>query len=145
MQEIIKNLYQSKIDNPFGNSVQTAAYLLRRKAGNILFYSSKFIEEHFELINGCGGVVHQIVNHRDEASNFCDSVLNRFAAPLICHKEEEESISKKCNVGRTITEGHILEDIEAIHTPGHLSRKYMFLMAGKRGKHSFYQRYIVSS
>lgn len=127
MKKIVENIFQSKIDNPFGNSVQTAAYFLKRGEGNLIFYSSKFIEDDFDFISENGGVVNQIVNHRDEATAYCDLVLEKFDAPLICHEKEKSAILEKCNVGQTITEGSLFADIEAIHTPGHCPGSTCFL------------------
>src|SRR5690606_32681511 len=119
MKNIVTNLYQSKIDSPFGNSVKTTAYFLRRDQGNIIFYSSKFIKEHFAFIEAHGGLINQIVNHRDEATKYCDLVLDKFNAPLICHQNEKDAVLENCKVGQTIGEGVLFPDIEAIHTPGH--------------------------
>lgn len=127
MKIINDYILQSEIDFPFGNSVSTCAYLLKRKSGNILFYSSKFIENDFSQIHSLGGVDFQIVNHRDEATSYCDVVLNEFNAPLYCHIKEEEAILEKCKVGKLIEEGMIFPDIEAIHTPGHCSGSTCFL------------------
>ncbi|OUR96885.1 hypothetical protein A9Q84_11145 [Halobacteriovorax marinus] len=127
MKIINDYILQSEIDFPFGNSVSTCAYLLKRKIGNILFYSSKFIENDFSQIHSLGGIGVQIVNHRDEATSYCDLVLNEFKAPLYCHVKEEEAILKKCKVGKVIEEGMIFSDIEAVHTPGHCPGSTCFL------------------
>ena len=133
MKRITQQLYQSRIDHPFGDQVQTVAYLLVREEGNLLFYSSRFMEEEFDFIEGLGGISHQILNHRDEASPFCDVVFDQYGAPLICHQKEEKAVSEKCRVGKTITEGAVFHDLEAIHTPGHAPGSTCFLWKREEG------------
>ena len=105
MKKICENLYQSQFDFPFGKKegeplCRSAAYLLVSPFGNTLFYSSKYIEDHFDFIAQKGGLSFQMLNHRDEASPYSDKVLERFHAPLICHHLEEKTVSRLCKVGQ---------------------------------------------
>src|SRR6185312_11627105 len=74
MRQILEGLFQSDVEHPFNNAVCTAAYFAARAEGNILFYSSSFIERHFDFLEGMGGIATQYVSHRHEASEYCDKV-----------------------------------------------------------------------
>lgn len=121
MRRVIEGLYQSKFEFPFGpqGGCQSAAYLLVNSAGNTLFYSSSYIEDHFDFITQQGGVSFQMLNHRHEASPHSNKVLDKFNAPLICHHLEKEAVSEHCKVGQTIYGGEVFGNINVIHTPGH--------------------------
>jgi hypothetical protein len=59
------------------------------------------------------------VNHRDEASKYCDLVRSEFNAPLHCHEKEKEAISWCCKDIKTFSERHMFyPDFEVIPTPG---------------------------
>lgn len=138
MKKIEENLYQSKFDFPFGKTegepyCRSAAYLLLNPSGNTLFYSSKYIEDHFDFIIQQGGVSVQMLNHRDEASPYSDKVLDKFNAPLICHHLEKEAVAKQCKVGKTISGEEIFGNIKAIHTPGHCPGSTCFLVNQNNG------------
>lgn len=132
MEMVADGLFRSIIEKPFNNAVTTAAYFLVRPEGNILFYSSAFIEQHFDFMEKQGGVAHQLVNHRDEASGFCDLVAAKFQAPLQCHALEKDAILSKCSIGKTFeSRHHLFPDLEAIPTPGHCPGSTCFLYEGK--------------
>ena len=138
MKKIAENLYQSKFDVPFGKKegepyCQTAAYLLVNPSGNTLFYSSKYIEDHFAFISQQGGISFQMLNHRDEASPYSDKVLDKFNAPLICHHLEKEAVTKLSKVGKTISGEEIFGNIKTIHTPGHCPGSTCFFVTQKEG------------
>lgn len=135
MTQIVDGIFQSQVEHPFENAVCTAAYFALRKEGNILFYSSSKIEQNFDFLEKMGGVASQYVNHRDEASEYCDIVERRFGAPLHCHILESEAISNKCRIGHTFSERIIqAPDFEIIPTPGHCPGSTCFLLkvAGRR-------------
>lgn len=134
MKKISENLYQSKFDFPFGKKegkpyCRSAAYLLLHSSGNFLFYSSKYIEEHFDFISQKGGLSFQMLNHRHEASLYSDKVLEKFRAPLVCHHLEKEAVSKVCKTGRTVFGGEVFGDIKAVHTPGHCPGSVCFFVS----------------
>lgn len=106
-----------------------------RPESNLLFYSSSAIDKEFGFIAGNGGLLRQYVNHRDEASPFCDRVAERFQAPLSCHAEERVAIEKQCRVGGIFGRRTRLHpDLEAIPTPGHCPGSTCFLRDSPEGK-----------
>ncbi len=113
-------LHQLPCEHPFGNAVQTTAYLaIRPEGGNVLFYGSGHMADCLDGLEALGGVWRQLVNHRDEATPGADLVKERFGAPLWCHSLEREACAQVCHVGDTFEQGPLTDDIEAIHTPGH--------------------------
>lgn len=144
MKQIFQSLFQTQFENPFGNEVQTCAYLLKRKNGNFLIYSSSHIESAFSGIKKLGGVEKQFLNHRDEASEHCNKVFYQFGAPLICHELEREAIesgldwsnfTRKAKLGEVFSKRtQFAPDFEAIPTPGHCpgSTCYLWNMGDKK-------------
>lgn len=128
-------LYRTPAENPFGDAVQSRAYLLKRDAGNLLLYSSSQLKWHAGAIAALGGIREQYLNHRDEASAACDWVRTAFGAPLICHEKEREAVSRHCLVDRTFREERQLyADFRAVPTPGHCpgSTCYLWEHGGHR-------------
>lgn len=134
MIELLPDIFHTDSDRPFANEVETRAYLVTLATGNILFYSSSLIGREFDFIQSKGGILKQYLNHRDEASEYCDVVRRRFNAPLICHELERDAVSEHCEVSATFSERHhILPVLEAIPTPGHCpgSTCYLLQYGGK--------------
>ena len=138
MKKLTDNLYQSQFDFPFGKSKEgpfckSVAYLLTQEFGNILFYSSRYIEDNFDFIIEKGGLFVQLLNHRDEASSFSNKVMENFDAPLMCHHLEKEAVEKKCQVSKTLSGGEVFGNVTAIHTPGHMPGSVCFFSKQKMG------------
>lgn len=128
MNVIAENFYQSKIEHPFGNAVCTAAYFAPKSEGNILFYSSGLIEDHFSFIENKGGIAFQYLNHRDEAGPVCDKVEEKFKAPVVCHELERDAVTKQCRVGAVFAgRSSPFRGFEIIPTPGHCPGSTCFL------------------
>ena len=126
------------MDLPFGKEegkpyCRSAAYLLVNSFGNALFYSSRYIEEHFDFITQQGNVSFQLLNHRHEASPYCDTVADKFNAPLICHHLEKSAVSKESKVGKNISGEETFGNIQAIHTPGHCPGSTCFFVKQEGG------------
>ena len=121
MNDVIPNLYATGPGSlPFDASLEIRSFLLRREPGNLLVYRPVGIEEDAQAINGLGGIAHQYLNHRHEASPTSDFVVETFGAPLHVHEADAESVSEKSGVGETFSERHRLDDdFEIIPTPGH--------------------------
>ena len=120
MHELFDHIFYTDSDQPFGNDTETRAFLVIQQNGNLLFYSSSKIEQHFEFIREHNGLASQYLTHRDEASEYCDKVREEFDAPLVCHEKEKAAISEKCTVDEVFDErGQHAPDLEVIPTPGH--------------------------
>jgi hypothetical protein len=120
LTQILPGLWATRIENPFGGTVvQTKAFLIQRSGGNVWIYASSHVKDYMEHVEELGGVTQQLINHRDEASKFC----NVLEAPVFCHVEEKVAIEQKgCIVGETFdSKVHKFddEDLIAYHTPGH--------------------------
>ena len=135
MIELLPDIFHTDSDRPFANEVETRAYLVTLAAGNFLFYSSSQIEQEFDFIRSKGGILKQYLNHRDEASGYCDVVRRQFNAPLICNELERDAVSENCEVSEVFSERHhILPVLEAIPTPGHCPGSTCYLLQNG-GKH----------
>ena len=106
MIELLPDIFHTDSDRLFVNKVETHAYLVTLATGNLLFYSSSLIGRDFDFIRSKGGILKQYLNHRDEASEYCDVVRRRFNAPLICHELERDAVSEHCEVSATFSERH---------------------------------------
>jgi glyoxylase-like metal-dependent hydrolase (beta-lactamase superfamily II) len=116
---------------PFGRSLEGRAFLLERRRGNLLVYSSPTLEPDSRTIEELGGITRQYLNHRHEASPACDWVRATFGAPLHCHEDERASVAETCRVDETFSERHVLDDdFEVIPTPGHTSGATAYLWRG---------------
>ena len=120
MERVTEHLYRSAPERPFGNEVETCAYLLRRDDGNLLIYSSGELRRDEAQLRDLGGVERQYLNHRDEAAAGCDWVARTLEAPLHCHEQEREAVAEHCTVHHTFDREHqAYPDLEVIPTPGH--------------------------
>lgn len=139
LNKITDWLYSTSHDFPFGGDKwRTCAYLLCRKDGNLVVYSSSKFEQEEKHIRELGGVTRQYLTHRDEATVHSDWVTNTFDAPLICHEKELEPISKECIVGGTINERtQFFQDFEAIPTPGHTPGSTCYLWQAPDARYLF--------
>ncbi|MEH6627368.1 MAG: MBL fold metallo-hydrolase [Motiliproteus sp.] len=129
MERLYPGIYHSEDDHPFDNEVCTRAYVVSLPEGNLLFYSSSNIEQNFAFIQDLGGLAGQYLNHRDEASAYCDRVRDRFGSPLHCHQLEEYEVSQHCQVATTFKNRQQLRsNLEAIPTPGHCPGSSCYLL-----------------
>lgn len=129
MNEIIPGLHASAPEPlGFGPSLEIRAFLLQRERGNLLVYRSETLKRDVKAVNDLGGISRQYLNHHHEASPACDWVAETFDAPLHVHEEDAHSVSEICNVAKTFSERHHLdEDFEVIPIPGHTSGATAFL------------------
>ena len=67
MKEIYPDLWQTKLEIPFG-SVHAHAYFLQRPEGNVLIYSTGHAEEVARIAE-MGGIKYQYLSHRHEAGH----------------------------------------------------------------------------
>jgi glyoxylase-like metal-dependent hydrolase (beta-lactamase superfamily II) len=129
MQTLIPNLYASTSHAlSFAPSTHVRAFLLQRKQGNLLVYSTDTVADDARAIEALGGVLRHYLNHWHEAGFGCDRVAGALKSPIFCHKNERHSVSKTCDVAETFSERHIVgDDFEVIPTPGHTSGATAFL------------------
>jgi Family of unknown function (DUF5519)/Metallo-beta-lactamase superfamily len=113
----VRRLYASTPEPlPFAPLLNIRAFLLERRAGNLLVYSVAGLERDAAAIDALGGVSRQYLNHRHEALFASDSIT----APMVVQEGEREAVAKRHAVGATFGERHTVgDDFEAIPTPGH--------------------------
>ena len=129
MERLFDHLYAVGAETlSFAPTFQGRAFLLRRRDGNLLIYSSGRMQEEADALLTQGGISRHYLNHRHQAMASCDWVSERFAAPLFVPKLEEAAIAATCRVGGTF-EGRELHfpDFEVIPTPGHTEGSTCFL------------------
>ncbi|MBT4445874.1 MBL fold metallo-hydrolase [archaeon] len=112
-------------------------YLIKHKNGNFLIgCPEELTEEVSKKINEIGGINFIFISHRDDIG--CVSMYKRkYNAKIIIHKSEAKFISD-CEVDIPFTSDTlIVENVEAIHTPGHTPgnsclyfKDYGFLFTG---------------
>jgi glyoxylase-like metal-dependent hydrolase (beta-lactamase superfamily II) len=129
MERLFDHLYAVGAETlSFAPTFHGRAFLLRRRDGNILVYSSGRMKEEADALLTQGGISRQYLNHRHQAMASCDWVSERFAAPLFVPKLEETVIAATCRVGGAFARRELhLPDFEVIPTPGHTEGSTCFL------------------
>jgi glyoxylase-like metal-dependent hydrolase (beta-lactamase superfamily II) len=107
---------------PFAPSLEVRAFLLERKRGNILLYSTSELERDAEAIADLG-LSRRYLNHWHEAM-FATEV----DAPLFVHERERAAVEERMHVRGSFSRRHLLDDdLEVIPTPGHTAGATAFL------------------
>jgi glyoxylase-like metal-dependent hydrolase (beta-lactamase superfamily II) len=129
MERLFDHLYSVGAETlSFAPTFHGRAFLLRRREGNILVYSSGRMKEEADALLAQGGISRQYLNHRHQAVASCDWVSERFAAPLFVPKLEEPAIAATCRVGGAFAQQELhFPDFEVIPTPGHTEGSTCFL------------------
>jgi glyoxylase-like metal-dependent hydrolase (beta-lactamase superfamily II) len=134
LTKIRDDLYQTRMDSPFPG-LTTHAYLWRRPAGNVLFYSPAG-DADFDAIDGLGGVSAQYLSHLDEAGPNLVRIAERFGRPLHAPAAELEAISKHGHVDVPLDAVRHVDgnDVEVLPTPGHSPGSTCYLVTGAGGE-----------
>lgn len=134
LAQIRGDLFQTRLDTPFPG-LTTHAYLWRRPAGNILFYSPA-TEADFDAIDGLGGVSAQYLSHLDEAGPNLARIAERFGRRLHAPAAELEAISEHGQVDIAVDAiRHVdANDVEVLPTPGHSPGSTCYLVTGAEGE-----------
>ncbi|MCO4782374.1 MAG: MBL fold metallo-hydrolase [Candidatus Cloacimonetes bacterium] len=140
MKKIHSDLYVSKAEQPFNNTVTTVSYFIKSNKENYLLYSSSHLLDnlHSNFIKDNGGVKAQILNHRDEASPILKDIRNTFQSKLVCHELEKDAITNFSTIDHLITdETPLFDNFKVIHTPGHAPGSTSYLYSGQKGNYLF--------
>jgi hydroxyacylglutathione hydrolase len=132
MKQLYDNLWQS--ERYSSGILNTHAYFLQRKQGNILFYSTgaaKDIDQMDEL----GGISHQLLTHRDEVGESLAEIKKRFNSQLGIGVLEVSFVGEITSVDLVFNPSDTdLDDIQIIHTPGHTDGSVCYYYSSPNGK-----------
>jgi glyoxylase-like metal-dependent hydrolase (beta-lactamase superfamily II) len=104
---------------PFAKHLAVRAFLLERRAGNVLVYSNGELAADAEALRELGGVSRQYLNHWHE-SLFGGLAGTGLEAPLFVHRDDASETEERVHVRGTFSQRHTFEhDLEVIPTPGH--------------------------
>ena len=100
------------------------SFFIERQAGNLLFpcySSSSTIDASFAEIEQRGGLAYQLLGDSHFKSAYCDTVAERFNAPLYVSEKEAPDVAPKLAHVQIFpfTPHQLAPDIEVIPTPGH--------------------------
>ena len=134
LTQIRDDLFQTRMDSPFPG-LTTHAYLWRRPAGNVLFYSPA-TDAEFDTIDALGGVTAQYLSHLDEAGPNLGRIADRFARRLHAPSVELEAISKHGRVDVPVEAIRAVDinDVEVLPTPGHSPGSTSYVVTGVGGE-----------
>ncbi len=126
MRQIFDDLWQTKLEIPFGN-LHAHAYFLQREEGNALIYNTGHADE-IDHVAALGGINYQYLSHRHEAGDSLRRIRERFGSKLCCHAEEKPAVLPSSEVDITFS-GDVTQHLglEVFHTPGHTSGSVSFL------------------
>jgi hypothetical protein len=121
VKTVVPTILATRPEYPFGGNIfKSSAFLIQRPSerGNVWVYSSSHTGEYVDHVAELGGVTHQLLNHRDEASKFS----NVLSAPVFCHALEKDAVEGNGAIVSETYEGNehkFGDDLIAYHTPGH--------------------------
>lgn len=132
MQKLYDNLWQSKRYSL--GILNTHAYLLQRKQGNILFYNTGGAEDLLH-IESLGGISLQLITHRDEVGASQTLIKSLFGNRLATSQREAPYAALHSDVDIELTVvDEIIEDIQVVHTPGHTDGSVCYFYNPPYGK-----------
>lgn len=134
LKTIRDDLFQTRMDSPFPG-LTTHAYLWRRPAGNVLFYSP-LGQADFGAIAELGGVSAQYLSHLDEAGPNLARIAERFGRRLHAPAAELEAIGKHGRIDVALDAVRHVDsnDVEVLPTPGHSPGSTCYLVTGAGGE-----------
>lgn len=133
MKRILDDLWQTKLEIPFGG-VHAHAYFLQKDSSNVLFYNTGHADE-IEHMAALGGIEYQYLSHRDETGESLKAIQKRFRSKLCCHREEEAAVTKSCPVDVTFSDDVTQHfGVEVIYTPGHTIGSVSYLYRSPFGR-----------
>ncbi len=126
MKQIYEDLWQTKLESPFG-VLHAHAYFLQCLEGNVLIYNTGHNDE-INHIAEMGGIKYHYLSHRHETGASLAIIKQQFNSELCCHKNEKKEISLSCEVDIIFSENIThLSNIKIICTPGHTNGSISFL------------------
>ena len=132
MKEIYDNLWQS--ERYSSGILNTHAYLLTRKQGNILFYNTGTPND-LAHIKSLGGLSFQFITHRDEVGGSQARIKSMFSNKLVTSCLEAPYAKKHSDVDIELSsDDDVIDDITVIHTPGHTDGSVCYFYSPPQGK-----------
>lgn len=134
MRQVQPDIWETATESPFPG-LTTHAYLLLRAQGNVLFYNTGNSAD-IDGMASHGGVAWQLISHRDEVGDGIMALHQRYGTRLVAHVAERDAYRKVREPDVLIRERQtLLDNIEAIPTPGHTPGSVCYLATGERGRH----------
>ena len=131
------------ISAPGTRGIQRYAYLLKRRAGNILVHGPddpKFYDAFADVIDQHGGVALQLLTHKDEAAAGSVRAWKTWQAPIKVHAFDEAPVRRKTE-NRVPLEcfdrEHRFAGLQALWLPGHSVGFSCFRWHGANGVYLF--------
>jgi len=137
VRQVCDDLWETRADAPFPG-LTTHAYLWTPpSAENVLFYATAGDAE-FDDLDELGGVAHQYLSHRDEASPPLRLVADRFGSVLHAPAAEVADIGEFVDASVLYDRrGVDANGIEVVPTPGHSPGSTCFVVPGAGGSYLF--------
>jgi glyoxylase-like metal-dependent hydrolase (beta-lactamase superfamily II) len=135
MKEIFPSLFVIGPDRPDGKTPFT--YLIKRKAGNILFATKADTPARQKDIAAAGKVAHMMLGDRHHAFPHTEALAKRLDVPLSCSSIEAAVLMKKgINIAAPLPfePAALTPEIDIIPTPGHTrgAFSYLWTKAGRK-------------
>jgi glyoxylase-like metal-dependent hydrolase (beta-lactamase superfamily II) len=144
MKEIFPSLFVIDSEEPDGKARFT--YLIKRKAGNVLFATKADTPARHKEIAAAGKVAHMMLGDRHHAVPPTEALAKRLGVPLCCSSIEAAVLKKQgVNIAAPLPyePAKLTHDIEIIPTPGHTRGAFSYLWTNAGRKFLFIGDTIV--
>lgn len=120
LKTLIDDLWRTEAEYPFGNEVQTGAFLWESRYGNVVIYNSRKLNDELAWLKEKGGVKSILLCHRDEAYSNVEELKRELGARVYCPSEELREVVNRARVSaQQFNTMEADKNLQLIATPGH--------------------------